>query len=305
MRMNRLDDFLAILEAGSIRAAARRSGLSQPALTKSLRQFETELGVKLFLRTPTGIVPTRFGDSLAVRARAIRAEVRKAREEIEEMAGGRAGTVSFGLGTVSAVLLVPEAVRRLRAAYPEGRVRITEGLPHILLPMVREERLDFALGARLAGPISPGLTFKPLYDSPRTIVVRRGHPLAGARSLEELQDCEWLSLPALSAGALRGWTKWLKGNRQLVECESYNSAAALLASTDMVGLISKRFMGQAFMEQNLVEVPVREPLPSFSVGLYRRADTPLTRIAAAASEALMAAARGLTAEPPRGHQVLE
>jgi DNA-binding transcriptional LysR family regulator len=295
MRMNRLDDFLSILEAGSIRAAARRNGSSQPALTKSLRQFEAELGVKLFQRTPTGVLPTRFGRSLAVRARAVRAELRKAREEMEEMAGGSSGTVSFGVGTVSAVLLVPNTVRRLREAYPEARIRITEGLPHILVPMVREERLDFALGARLVGPISPGLVFKPLYDSPRTVVVRRGHPLAKATSLADLQACEWLSLPALNAGVLRGWTKWLKGNRQLVECESYNSAAALLASTDMVGLISKRFMSQAFMEQNLVEVPVREPLPSFSVGLYRRADTPLTRIAATAADALMAAARGLAA----------
>lgn len=294
--MNRLDDFLAILEAGSIRAAARRSGPSQPALTKSLRHLESDLGVKLFQRTPSGVVPTRFGHSLAARARAIRAEVRKAEEEIEEMAGGRAGAVSFGVGTVSAVLLLPEAVRRLRTTYPEARVRIAEGLPHILVPMVREERLDFALGARLEGPLSPGLAFQPLYNSPRTVVVRRGHPLAKAESLAELQDSEWLSLPALSAGVLRGWTKWLKGNRQFIECESYNSAAALLASTDMVGLISKRFMSQAFVEQNLVEVPVREPLPSFSVGLYRRADTPLTRIATTAAEALVAAARGLIAQ---------
>src|SRR3954467_10690666 len=96
MRLNHLRDFVDIVEAGSIRAAARRRGISQPVLTKGLQLLESDVGARLLLRTAQGVLLTPSGRALLVRARAAQAQLAKGMEEIGEIAGKRAGAVSFG-----------------------------------------------------------------------------------------------------------------------------------------------------------------------------------------------------------------
>ena len=296
MRLGQLRDFLSILEAGSVRGAARRLALSQPALTKSLRQLEAELGVKLFQRTPTGVVPTRFGKALSVRARTVRAELRKAEEELGKLAGNERGSVALGVGTVVTTVIVPQAIKQFRTQFPEARVRIMEGLPHVLLPLVRDETLDLVVGARPSGPLDSAFRFRPLFRSPRAIVARKDHPQSDARSLAELADADWLGLPPFGHWSERQaplTPPILQNARQLIECDSYNSVVALLASTDMIAILSRRLLSEPYARENLQEIKVRERLPSFSVGLFSRADTPLTPAAAAMAKALAATARQL------------
>src|SRR6185369_5202875 len=291
MRLSQLRDFLSILEAGSVRGAARRLDVSQPALTKSLRQLELELGIKLFQRTPTGVIPTRFGKALSVRARSVRAELRKAEEELGKLAGDERGSVAFGVGTVVTVVMVPQAIRQFRTQFPQARVRIMEGLPHVLLPLVRDETLDLVVGARPSGPIDSVFHFRPLFRSPRAVVARKGHPLANAGSLTELASADWLGLPPFGH-----WSETqapltppiLQDARQLIECDSYNSVVALLAGTDMVAILSRRLLSEPYAREYLQEIKVRERLPSFSVGLFSRADTPLSPAASAMAKALVA-----------------
>lgn len=289
MHSGRLADFLAILEAGSIRAAARHHGMSQPGLTKSLRKLEAELGVELFDRTPTGVLPTIYGKSLARRARVVRAELRLAREEIEAMTGAGPGSVAFGIGTASANLLVPPTIRRLRRRYPDLHIRISEGLPHALVPMVRDRTLDFALGAQLPGVGDAAVSFRPLFLSNRTVVVRANHPLAGATTIAELADAEWLSLPALPS--IDAESPWAGSVRQMVECESVHSFSALIAESDAIGLVSRRLVTDAVTRGTLIELSLADPLPSFRVGLYRRTDATPLPAAGAAIRILSAEAR--------------
>jgi LysR family transcriptional regulator, regulator of abg operon len=296
MRLGQLRDFLSILEAGSVRGAARRLTVSQPALTKSLRQLEGELGVKLFQRTPTGVVPTQFGKALSVRARAVRAELRKAEEELGKLTGSEYGSVAVGVGTVVTTLVMPRALQQFREEFPHARVRVMEGMPHTLLPLLRDETLDLVVGARPSGPIDGAFRFRPMFRSPRAVVARKGHPRADAASIAELADADWLGLPPFGH-----WSEIeaplnppiLQNARQLIECDSYNSVVALLASTDMMAILSRRLLSEPYAREHLQEIKVRERLPSFSVGLFSRADTPLAPAASAMAKALVARARQL------------
>src|SRR5438093_1011742 len=85
MRLSQIRDFLAVVEAGGIRAAARKLGVSQPAITRSVRGLEAELRTRLLQRTPTGVVPTQSGRAFVARARAAQAELRKAEEEVDQL----------------------------------------------------------------------------------------------------------------------------------------------------------------------------------------------------------------------------
>jgi LysR family transcriptional regulator, regulator of abg operon len=96
MRLSQLRDFVSIVEAGSIRAAARAHGVSHPAMTKSLRTLEQEVGVPLLRRNTRGVVCTPAGSAFLARARAIGAELRKARDDLADLKSPGGGTVSAG-----------------------------------------------------------------------------------------------------------------------------------------------------------------------------------------------------------------
>ena len=186
MRLTQIRDFLAVVECGGIRAAARKLGVSQPTITKSVRGLEAELHVQLFGRNARGIVPTASGRAFFARARVAHSELRKAEEEAAEVGGSSAGSVAFGVGPAFAALIVPQAVVRFRQQFPRARLRIVEGLARNLLPSVRDETLDFAMGLKTIAALDPALRFRPLYRNELFVAARKDHPLRHARSLAEL-----------------------------------------------------------------------------------------------------------------------
>jgi len=297
MRLEQLSHFLVVLESGSIREAARRLGLSQPALSKSLRLLESELNAQLLQRSRQGIRATPAGLTFAVRARAVHAELRKAKEEV--MRGYPLGEtrVAFGIGQALAMLIMSEAINRFRQRWPLARIRITEGLPDTLLPLVRDETLDFAMGGRVER-MPHNISFKPLFRSARVIIGRKGHPLAGAHSVADLTGAEWIRTPPLEAanGPLERFfsVAGLPVPTAIIECESYHTATFLLANTDMLALMSQRQLTTPYGSLYLQAIPVRETLPGFTVGMYTRNDVPLTPAADAMSRAMAAVARKLS-----------
>jgi DNA-binding transcriptional LysR family regulator len=297
MRLSQIRDFVAVVESGGIRAAARKLGVSQPAITRSVRSLEAELHAPLLRRTPTGVVPTQPGRALFARARAAQAELRKAEEEVDRL-GQTAGAVAFGVSPTSA-MMVPEAITRFRAQFPQTRVRIAEGLPQLLIPMVRDESIDFAICRRAIVKLDSGLAFRPLLRNDFVAVARKGHPLEKSTSLAQLVDAPWISLlpldapdgPFASAFSPTG----LSAPKQVIQCESYNTAIGLIAKSDMLGFLSRQLLADSILGDFLCEVPVTEPLPSFAVGIFTRTGTPLTQAAAAMAKAVIAVARARTA----------
>lgn len=297
MRFEQLSHFLSALESGSIREAARRAELTQPALSKSLRMLETELGAQLFTRSRHGIAATPQGLNFAARARAIQAELRKAREELGQGYTPGIANVAFGVGQASMMLVMTDAILQFRKRWPQARIRILEGLPDTLLPMVRDETLDFALGGRIE-KLPESIAFKPLFRSARVVVGRKGHPLAKAQSITDLGEAEWIRTPPLEAinGPLEQVfsAAGMVVPATVIQCESYHSATFLLAHTDMLALMSRRQLATPFGATYLQEIPVREPLPGFTVGIYTRGDIPPTAAGAALAKTVAAVARRVT-----------
>ena len=77
MRLNQIRDLIAVSEAGSLRAAARRIGISQPAMSKSLAELEREFQAQLLTRTSRGVALTAAGRAFVARARVVQGELRK------------------------------------------------------------------------------------------------------------------------------------------------------------------------------------------------------------------------------------
>lgn len=297
MRLHHLQHFLAVLDAGTLRGAARRLGLTQPAITKSLRQLEESAGTRLVLRTPRGVVLTPAGRKFLARAKVIQAELRRMEEELAAERGDARGSVAFGIAPPFS-LAMPEALARFRARYPTARVRVVEGVRAALLPLVRDETLDFAMGQHADAASHSGLKFRPVVRPRLVVAGRKGHPQGSARSLAELAGCEWLIFNPLGAGGMLEQAFVDAGipvPRAIVYCESFATALVLLGRSDVLGLMLEPFLADPFALRSMQRFDVRDPIPSPSLGLFQRADSSLTPAAAAMAHALTSAARAAAA----------
>jgi DNA-binding transcriptional LysR family regulator len=131
MKLAQFSYVAAIAERGSLRAAARHLGVAQPAFSRSIAELERELGAPLFERRATGMVPTKLGQAFVRRANAILNDVRRARDEFEQLRGNAVGTVTIGLSIAAHLRLLPGSLRSFREAGPgpEAAVDPAEGDP--------------------------------------------------------------------------------------------------------------------------------------------------------------------------------
>jgi len=295
MRLTQIRDFLAVVECGSINAAARKLGVSQPGLTKSLGSLEAELGASLLKRAPTGVTLTPPGRAFHVRVRAGYAELAKAQEELAREARPQ---VALGFGPFFAAQVVPQAVLRWREKFPDVQLRLVEGLRHATGPMVRDATLDMSLAPRAPqGQDDPAIRFKPIAHLDQIVVARRGHPLARTRSASALAGLAWVSnlRRAALAEALRAIGA--AEPRQITECESFSAMLTLLAGSDLLAVVQHPFLEMPQVADALQPIAIAERLPGMTVGLHMRADAPLTRPAAALARLLSDIGRAVLQKP--------
>jgi LysR family transcriptional regulator, regulator of abg operon len=296
MRLNHIRVFLAIIDSGSIRAAAKQLGVTQPAITKGLRQLEESLHARLLDRTPHGVVPTLAGRAFVARARAVQSELRKAEEDLAHLAGERAGSVAFGFSLVG-LQIVTEAFSRFREHFPDARVRIVEAVSSMLLPLVRDETLDFVVGRWFGGKSDPSIVAKPLLQSPVVVAGRIGHPFGAARSLNELLDADWIVVvpPGADASILKKTflSAGLPVPAKITQCESFAAMLLLMAETDLLAVLQQTLLATPFGRIGLQALPIKEPLPRETISLITRADARLTPLAAEMVKAVTTAARQL------------
>jgi LysR family transcriptional regulator, nitrogen assimilation regulatory protein len=190
MDLKQLDYFRHVAELGSFTRAASFLAVVQPALSRQVRQLETELGQNLFERNGRGVVLTDAGTRLLEHARGILTQVGRARQELEDQRNGDSGHFALGLpptlGRSVTVPLVKAFDRRL----PNARLATVEGLSAYMLEWLNLGRIDCALVYNAVG--SPTLDLQPLLDEQLFLIAPL--PARGARksrksvSLAELAD---------------------------------------------------------------------------------------------------------------------
>lgn len=279
MKLNHLRDVLAVAERGSLRAAARHLGVAQPALTRSIQELERELGVPLFERQPTGVVVTRMGELFVRRANAVRSELQRAREELEQIRGETHGRVSVCMSTVPHIALLPYALPAFRARYPDVHLDMNEGLYPMVETSLRSGIVDVYIGPPPAEPRSEILVEK-LFDNTRVILCRKGHPLAHARTLRELIDAQWLStsvfLKADEELAPLFNEYGLPAPRLAVQAHSALTMLVAMAYSDLLAMMPVQWTEFALTRDALQKIDVVEPLPAPPICISRRAGLPLT-----------------------------
>ncbi len=280
MKLDQLQHLVAIVEHGSMRAASRRLVLPQPALTRSIRALEKELGGALFLRETTGMVLTPMGQRFYVRASAMVHEARRARDEIAQHQGDDEGTVVAALSIMPHVGMLPQALKTFQQRYPKVRLQLVEGLFPDVESGLREGAIDFYLGAAPRSAPAPGLRMQVLFENTRTVACRKGHPLAGARSLKALARGDW-AITAVDYNAeddiVRLFeTHGLPAPRVLVRARSAMTIMVALAHSDLLAMLPVQWGEFPLTRDALQTIRIREVLPAPAIVLVQRPDLPLT-----------------------------
>jgi len=281
LSLAQLRQFVALAEAGSVGGAARALGVSQPAATKSLRALEAQLGAVLIRRTARGTELTKHGQTFLLRARSACREIDRGQAELADAMKQVSGPVVLGASPASAAALLPGPLKLLRRDFPVD-IRIIEGMPTAMLPRVRDESLDFALGPSLRTPLASDLVAVPLYPNEMAIVVRRGHPLAAARSLADLTDSEWITAGLGTASLVVDdmfTAAGLPTPRWAIRCESIPGLIAITAQSDLIATVPKSLLVLGIADRLLVQVRVREKMASSTMSLFMKRDLPLNAAA--------------------------
>jgi DNA-binding transcriptional LysR family regulator len=145
LRLRHFELLVALTEDGTMRAAAGRLHLSQPAISKMLLEAEEAFGAVLFERSRQGVLPTPAGVAAVHRARVVLGELAHARHEVEVLQRGASAVLR--VGTFSVTAAVPAAVVQLRQRLPGTAVQLHEGRVAELVQRLLEGELDCVFGA--------------------------------------------------------------------------------------------------------------------------------------------------------------
>ncbi len=163
--------------------AAQRVHLTQPAISKLVREMETMFGAALFTRSKRGVVLTECGRALAARAEYLLNDIERARDEVAAIHHGTLGSLRIGALPVAESHLLPQALMALRKVAPKLHIRVQEGTTSSLLDQLRRGEIDCVIG-RLDGHATiQDLRTERLVKLPTRLVVRSKHPLARHRAV--------------------------------------------------------------------------------------------------------------------------
>jgi DNA-binding transcriptional LysR family regulator len=198
VELRQLEVFLAVVEAGTISAAARGLGSAQSVVSTAVRALEEDLGVVLFVRTSRRAVLTDAGRALLPEARRLLAGAAEARAAVRDAEDGPAGPLAVGVVTTMHPVDLPRLLRRFTTANPRVSVSMrvfADGSRGLLRALVEGE-LDAAF---LSWPFRPPGTvqLRPLVRSPFRLLLPAGHPLASPEpvGLADLAGERWIDGP--------------------------------------------------------------------------------------------------------------
>lgn len=181
LNLHHLRVFASVAEHGGFSRAAAALRLSQPAVSKSVRELERQTGVSLFDRGGRTPRLTEAGQLLRTRAVELFAVEQSAEEELRALRGLEGGVLRVGASTTVATYLLPPLLARFRAAHPAVALRLASANTRRIARALLERRIDVAL---VEGPVTNArIEIVPWREDELVVIAHPAHPLAARRAL--------------------------------------------------------------------------------------------------------------------------
>ncbi|UWQ57634.1 pca operon transcription factor PcaQ [Leisingera caerulea] len=183
LKLRHLEVFVEVARKMSVTQAAEALGLTQPAVTRALRELEAVCGKPLVEKHGRGIRLSSYGELFRDHAGRSLALARDGVALLQGLGEAEGPQVAIGALPTVAADLVPDTLAQLRAGSAPGRFMVMSGGNHYLIDQLRRGSLDVVVGRLPAPETMAGVEFDPLYRERVAVVVAKRHPLAGGAHL--------------------------------------------------------------------------------------------------------------------------
>ena len=303
MELRDIEYFAVIAEHGHLGRAADALGLSQPALSKSLRRLEHALHVKLVKRTPKGVELTAEGSVLLLRVRELRLSLQGVAREIADMSQGRVGHLRIGVSVAISEQFLSVAFATLLKDAPRTKLIVSVSDNDLMVPALCNGELDLIIHYL---PVTPpeGVVCEHLYDSEYVVCASAKHRLAGRKqvTLAELAQERWalneLALPAQQRLLEKFRDSGFPPPRVAFQTRSAALRLRTVGSSDLLTIVSRDCIEQATSASTVITLPVYALAWLRPVGVIFRRETYLPPVGRRFIEIIKAMAKDMPV--PRG-----
>lgn len=303
IKFRHLQTFVEVARQKSVMKAAELLHVSQPAVTKTIRELEGVLGVEVFERDGRGIKITRYGEVFLKHAGAALTALRQGLDSVTQERIGDAPPIRIGALPTVSTRIMPRAMQLFLKENTWSRLKIVTGENAVLLEQLRVGDLDLVVG-RLAGPEKmTGFSFEHLYSEQVVFAVRADHPLLKAKQSHFNALSDYTVLMPTRASIIRPFVEGLliaNGVPSLpnqIETVSDSFGRAFVRASDAIWIISAGVVASDIEDGALAELPIDTSETKGPVGLTMRNDVipslPLSILMQTIREAAMEVASGV------------
>jgi LysR family transcriptional regulator, pca operon transcriptional activator len=277
IKFRHLQTFVEVARQRSVMKAAGLLHVSQPAVTKTIRELEEVLGVSVVERDGRGIKITRYGEVFLKHAGAALTALRQGFDSVSQALSGDAAPIRIGALPTVSTRIMPKAMRLFLDEGTGARIKIVTGENAVLLEQLRVGDLDLVVGRLAASEKMTGFSFEHLYSEKVVFCVRAGHPLLSAGSVFPGLDLYPVLMPT-RASIIRPFvdrfliTNGIAGLPNQIETVSDAFGRAFVRESDAIWIISEGVVAADITEGTLAALPIDTSETKGPVGLTMRTD---------------------------------
>jgi len=278
VKFRHLQTFVEVARQKSVMKAADLLHVSQPAVTKTIRELEEVLGVSVFERDGRGIKITRYGEAFLRHAGAALTALRQGLDSVSQERSGDGPPVRIGALPTVSTRIMPQAMANFLKEETGSRIKIVTGENAVLLEQLRVGDLDLVVG-RLAAPEQmKGFSFEHLYSEQVVFAVRSGHPLLLAQQPVFDNLGVYPVLMPTRASIIRPFverfliTNGIASLPNQIETVSDSFGRAFVRASDAIWIISAGVVAGDIEDGVLAALPIDTSETKGPVGLTMRAN---------------------------------
>ncbi|MBU2319310.1 MAG: LysR family transcriptional regulator, partial [Gammaproteobacteria bacterium] len=261
-----------VVKVGSASVAAQTLGMTQPAVSKTLKEIENMVQQPIFLRARRGLIPQAAAKQLASLFLRISPVAQSLHHSLQSLPNELTGRLSVGMLSFSCQDIVPIAFASIFKQHSGIRLQAMQGPYHMLANALRQGEIDCFLGLMRKGPLHPELIELPLLKAQYALIARADHPIHNeAKTLNDLVNERWIV--ARHGTPIRDYFESLfhsidnKPPIQALEMLTFASSEELVIHSDAIALLFYDDWNINKLNPRLKQISIPLPNPECTIGI--------------------------------------
>ncbi|MCU1726598.1 LysR family transcriptional regulator [Pseudomonas sp. 7P_10.2_Bac1] len=264
----------------NMHATAQEMNISQPAVSKMLREIEHQLGFDVFQRLPRSMTLTDLGNHVARFAQIALNDTQQFVGQINHLRQGGHGFLKIGTIYAATAVAIPAAIVEVKKSWPLLTIEVLEGTSANMLTMLEHKNLDLVVARFTLDRHRELFDFQSLAPEPLCLVTGSHHPLAGASEtpLSELGSWPWVVYPTGTPMRARLERAFVEAGMQTpentVETVSLQTTLQLLQTAPVISMLAESMVEPEVQARRLIRLALPFPLVLADYGIITRRNEP-------------------------------